>query len=339
MKKGRVVYIEKPGKVSIKETEIKIESPYDVIVKMHRSSICGTDKNYFEGLERPENPMLGATEIPKQRPLPMGHESCGIAVEVGEAASSIFKPGDPVMSFWWSNAFADYWKAPVRADGFGAVPLPKGMTLDEAALGEPSACAIYAGCASGVVPGDIVAVVGLGFAGQVISQMAKVMGAKTVIGIDIVESKLKKAKELGIDMVFNAKETNVISEIAKLTEKKGVDVAIESAGVSETLQLVTEIVRHGGIIGIYSWFLEEKVAVNISRWHDDGLNIRTLALAHQTSGHFNRKWWVERTLDILASHTVKVEPLISRHFSLEDAQKAFEAATQDRDSIKVTLTP
>lgn len=333
----RVVVTKAANQVVVDRCDVA-PGPHEVLVKTHMASICGTDKNYSLG-KMPREVLVeqvdGNNEAHHAYPLKMGHEGSGTVVAVGEGVSE-FKPGDQVISFGWYNTMADYFVAPVVHNGYGVVPVPEGMTLDEAALGEPAACAIYAGMQSGVEVGDTVLVVGAGFAGQVIAQIVKRMGAKTVICADIVDGKLELAKKLGADVVLNPQKDDIQTKIMELTRNQGVDVAIEVAGNDTAIQLCTDCLKHGGILGLYSWVLEP-VNLFINRWHNDGFDIRTLALMHRIKE--DRPWWIAKTMQIIADGLVDVKSLISHVFTLSDAKDAFDTACNDPTACKVMIRP
>ncbi|GAA0178389.1 galactitol-1-phosphate 5-dehydrogenase [Clostridium sediminicola] len=342
--KSRQVVLTAPRKIEVIEVDLK-PGPNEVLVKTYMSSICGTDKNYFRG-QMPnktivKDPSGGNDEAFFEFPLPMGHEGAGVVVEVGEGVTE-FKVGDKVTSFAWFNTMADYFIAPVKYDGAysgtGLMKVPDGMDMTDAAMAETTCCPIYAGMESGVEVGDDVLIVGTGFAGQIIAQMARRMGAGKIICVDPISRKRKLAKDLGADIVLNNTD-DVEKIVLEETNGYGVDVAFEVAGYteewgSESLVRVTNLVKHGGIIGLYSWILDD-VTFNMDRWHNDGLDIRTLALMH--SVRHNRFWYNEKTMKILKDGYVKVKPLITDVFNLDDAQKAFEAACDTDETCKVAF--
>ncbi len=336
--KTRVVCTIEPNVVKLEECDVK-PGRNEVLVKTHLASICGTDKNYSEGKMPKGVRVRDLTSIDSeahdQYPLKMGHEGSGTIVAVGEGVSE-FQVGDKVMSFGWYNTMADYFVAPVRHNGYGVVKVPEGMSMDAAALGEPACCAIYAGTVSGVELGDNVAVVGAGFAGQTIAQVVKKMGAAKVIVVDIVDEKLELAKSLGADITINAAKEDVVELILKETDYLGVDVAIEVAGNDAALQTCTDILKHGGIFGIYSWVLDP-VNLRINRWHNDGFDIRTLALMHRIK--HDRLWWIQKCISNIANGMIKIDPLISHVFELSDVEKAFDTACHNEKACKVMLKP
>ena len=124
----------------------------DIIVKNHKMGICGSDKSFYRGFMPPQTAEF---RQPPEFPFLLGHESGGTVVAVGSRVSD-YKVGDKVMAFGWNNNFADYFKA----KAFQLQPVPEGLDMDIAALGEPTACAMYSGLNTGVQLGDTVVVMG-----------------------------------------------------------------------------------------------------------------------------------------------------------------------------------
>lgn len=334
--KARTVCFTAPKKLEIREREL-IMGPDDILVKSNMFSICGTDKNYYLGKlprgTKIKDPGNSKGEVHRSYPLLMGHEGGGIVVDVGAQVKNI-KVGDHVTSMGWNNCMGDYWVGQNRPDGHGVILVQKGLSMETAALGDAVTCAVYAGMISGVQLGDVVAIVGCGFAGQTIAQIAKKKGAKTVICIDLVEPKLALAKKLGADITLNPKKDDIYARIMDITGGYGVDIAIEAAGLSETLQLCTDILKHGGILGIYSWILDP-VNLIVDRWHNDGFEIRTLAIMHQIM--LDRIWWINKTLQVVADGLVDIDSLLTHKFAFSDVQKAFDTVCNDDTACKVAV--
>lgn len=333
----RVVVTRQPNEVTVEKCDLQL-GDNEVLVKTYMASICGTDKNYSEGKLPREvlvEQVTANNEAHHSYPLMMGHEAAGTVVEVGKNVTD-FKVGDKVMSFGWYNTMADYFVSPVDYNGYGVVKIPEGMSMEAASLGEPTACAVYAGMQSGVELGDVVVIVGAGFAGQVMMQVVKKMGAYKVICVDVVDGKLELAKKMGADMVLNPDKDDVVKAVLEATGNQGADVCIEAAGNDTAIQICSDVLKHGGILGLYSWVLEP-ASLYINRWHNDGFDIRTLALIHRIK--IDRPWWIRKTLDNVAKGMIHIEPLISHVFDLADATEAFRVACTDPTACKVMLKP
>lgn len=339
--KSKSLYLLEPGKVEVRERDIKIK-PTEVLVKTVYSSICGTDRNHFMGgMQRGSRThdtvraSMSGFGHSKDYPLLLGHEGCGYVVEVGSAVT-LCKEGDLISSFAEGGTMGEYFACPAMEEGYGLNVIEPGtLSPLQASQGEPAGCAIYAGLQSGVEVGDTVVVVGVGFAGQIIAQVVKRMGAWKVIVADIVDSKLELAKSLGADVTINPRKENFVERVLEETKGRGVDVAIEVGGTTETVQMCTDVLKHGGILGMYSWIMDPVSNLYIDRWHDDGFDIRTLALMHRI--HHDRIWYIKQAMSLMEKGLVKIEPLLTKFFTLDEAQKAFEVSRDDDTVCKVAF--
>ncbi len=316
--KTRAAQLAAPGKMVLAERELTL-GPEDVLVKGHLSGVCGSDKAMYRG------------DIPDKITLPLwiGHESGGTVIEVGSKVRE-YAPGDKVMVFSWCNTFADHYVVPVS----GLQPVPAGLDMDLASLGEPVACAMYSALTCGVQLGDIAVVYGMGFAGGIIAQAIKRMGAYKLIAIDVAEQKLDIARRMGSDVLINAKTQDPVRAVLELTNGRGADVVVEAAGSEASMNQATAMLKHNGILALYSW-ITQPVRLNISRWHDDGLQIRTTGLVHHTEQE--RFLWTPWALRPVIQGLVDIRPLITHEFPLEKIVEAFEVAAHDPTAIKVVV--
>ncbi|MCF0237655.1 MAG: zinc-binding dehydrogenase [Sphaerochaetaceae bacterium] len=300
----------------------------DVIVKNHLIGICGSDKSFYRGFMPPQTAEF---RQPPEFPFLLGHESGGTVVAVGSRVAN-YKVGDEVISFGWNNNYADYFKA----KEFQLQPAPEGLDKDIAALGEPTACAMYSGMNCGAQLGDTVVVMGGGYAGQIIAQCAKLKGAYQVIVVDVLEGKLNLAKQLGADIVINPKEEDVVAKVKALTGGVGADVVCEVAGSAESFNNATAMIRHNGKFVFYSW-VTTPITLNISRWHDDGLQFINTCLVHHTWQQ--RYVWFPEVMRPIQQGLVKIKPLINAEFPLSDLKKGFDFVDKDDAAIKVVFRP
>lgn len=300
----------------------------EVIVKNQLVGICGSDKTFYRGQLPPQTAEF--RQEPKF-PFYLGHESGGMVIEVGSQVRE-FKHGDRVMAFGWNNNFAEYFKA----KAWELQSAPEGLEMDLVALGEPIACAMHSGMNSGVQLGDNVVVMGAGFAGQIIAQCVRQKGAEKVIVVDVLDGKLELAKILGADITVNASKQDTAEIIFDLTKGLGADVVVEAAGSQDSINLCTKIIRHNGKFVWYSW-MTQPVTLDISRWHDDGLEFINTTLVHHTWKE--RDGWTEKALRPVVQGKMKIKPLITHEFKLEQIKEAFELVDKDDTAIKVVLRP
>ena len=300
----------------------------DVIVKNHLMGICGSDKNFYRGLMPPQTAEF---RQPPEFPFLLGHESGGTVVAAGSRVSD-YKVGDKVMAFGWNNNFADYFKA----SAFQLQPAPEGLDLDIVGLGEPTACAMYSGLHTGVQLGDTVVVMGAGYAGQIIAQCSRLKGAHQVIVVDVMNGKLELAKSLGADIVINSKEEDPVARVTEITGGRGADVVVEAAGTAESFNAASAMIRHNGKFVFYSW-VTTPITLNISRWHDDGLEFINTCLVHHTWQQ--RYVWVPDTMRPIIQGAVNIKPLITHELKLDDIKEGFDLADQDDAAIKIVFRP
>ncbi len=214
---------------------------------------------------------------------PLGHEGGGTVVEVGSAVDEYLgggkvKVGDKVASLVYPT-YSDYWVT----DPSHIQPIPAGVSFEVGCLYEPLGCAAWAALHMGVKLGDIVAVNGVGFAGNIMLQGAIKAGASKVIAVDMVPRKLEIAQKLGANHVINAGEVDPIAAVTELTHGEGVDVAVEAIG-GTGIGIVNALgmVRHNGILALYGDNYMPVKEFCFNRFHEDGLEVRNLNAVHYT---------------------------------------------------------
>lgn len=316
--------------IEVREREIDI-SPDEILVKTHAAGICGQDKNLYNGIIPPAGGLNTEMKNAFGYPYFFGHEAGGTVVEVGQNVRK-YRPGDKVIAFAWVETYSDYFKA----EEDELEPAPEGLDMDLVSLGEPISCAVFSGLCSKVQLGDTVAVIGMGFAGQVIAQVASKKGAYKVIGVDVVQGKLDLALRLGLSHAVNSMETDPAEAILDLTNGLGADVIVEAAGTNESVQLCNDAVKHNGVIVFYSW-ITQNINLNISRWHNNSLEIVNTGLVHH--GVLQRHIWVPQALKPVLQNQIEVKPLITHTYSLDEIDKAMEIANNDPEAVKVLVRP
>lgn len=325
--KTRAALLKAPNQIELIERTLTVGDD-EVIVKNHLVGICGSDKAFFKGQMPPKTAEF--RQEPKF-PFYLGHESGGTVVEVGAKVRELV-PGDEVMCFGWNNNYADYFKAPVQE----LQRRPEGLSMDFTALGEPIACAMFSGLNSGTSLGDVVVVMGGGFAGQVIAQCARKQGAARVIVIDVDDSKLAVATKLGADGVLNTRKVDVVAAVKDMTRNAGADVVVEAAGTEESFNAASALIKHNGIFVFYSW-VQKPIRLDISRWHDDGLEFRNTCLVHHTRQQ--REVWTPWSLRPVIQGMVDIRSLVTHEFRLDEIARAFDVAANDDSAIKIVLRP
>jgi 2-desacetyl-2-hydroxyethyl bacteriochlorophyllide A dehydrogenase len=229
----------------------------DILVRVRAAGICHSDVHYRAG----RSPV---------RPLPMtlGHEVAGVVEQIGEYVTSVgvgdrvclhynitcgdcyycstgneqFCPQVLMLGHYTSGGYAEYIAVPAR----NAIALPDEIPFEQGAtLMCASATAFHALRKSRLKAGEKAAIIGIGGLGMSAIQLARAFGALDVFAVDINPEKLQLAAHYGA-IPINASQTDPVAEIRRLTDGRGVDVAIELIGLPQTMQ---QTVRCLGILG------------------------------------------------------------------------------------------
>jgi len=326
MVRSRLGCLEAARKISLREREIEIDEQ-QVLVKVHRAYICGSELHYYRG------------HYPTYVSLPIfpGHEGGGTIVEVGSKVLD-HSVGDKVIVYsdvlitpsGADPLYSDYARSPLRC----LQRVPEGVDMDTACLAEPLSCAVEAIYSSGVELGDTAVVFGLGFMGQVILQGIKKNGAGTVIGVDVVDSKLKLARERGADVLINASEGDPVKRVLEVTNGKGADVSIEAVGVGKTVNQAASMLKKGGILGMFGW-VTRPAEIDLSQWHTKYLRPRVLKIP----SYREKMPWAEKGFQLIKQGILEVRSLITQEYPLADLAEAFKQYDTDPNVIKMAIKP
>ena len=193
----------------------------------------------------------------------------------------------------------------------------------------------FAGAERGQVRiGDIVAVFALGPIGLCAVAGAKLMGATTIIGVDTVPARMEAAKRLGADHVVDFASMDPVAEILRLTDGRGVDVAIEALGTQGTFQSALRVLRPGGTLsslGVYSGDL-----VIPADAFSAGLGDNRIVTSLCPGG----KERMRRLMAVIDSGRVDLSAMVTHRFKLDKIEAAYELFANQRDGVlKIAITP
>lgn len=339
---GVVNFAAEPGSVELRELLVPSIGAGEVLLQVKGVGICGSDLHQYHGKQ----------SWKVNYPVVLGHEFGGVIVEVGPEVSG-FQVGDRVVSE--TAAVIDAGSPFVRAGqynldpnrlGFGygvhgamtqfvRVPqrclhhIPDELPFEIAALTEPCCVAYNAVCVnSRIRPGDSVAVIGPGPIGLLCAQMAKLSGANPliVIGTAADAKRLQVAREIGATHTVSE---DVAETVLALGDGYGVDVVLDAAGVSATLQLAMQLVRPGGQITKVGWG-PQPCNFSLDPLVQKGVTLQ---------GSFSHNWpmW-EKVIGMLASGQLNLEPVLNRVAPLEEWQSCFDAMHRG-ELVKAVLVP
>jgi threonine dehydrogenase-like Zn-dependent dehydrogenase len=182
--------------------------------------------------------------------------------------------------------------------------------------------------------GDTVAVFAQGPIGLCATAGAKLMGATTIIAVESIPARIDMARRMGADHVVDFKKTDVVSEVMRLTDGRGVDVAVEALGRQETFEWGLRVLRPGGTLsslGVYSADLRIPLDAFAA-----GLGDHTIVTTLCPGG----KERMRRLMRVVASNKVDTRPLVTHRFKLEHIVEAYDLFAHQRDGVlKVAITP
>ncbi|MEJ0069373.1 MAG: zinc-dependent alcohol dehydrogenase family protein [Pseudomonadota bacterium] len=335
-----------PGKKALEERpKPVIAAPTDAIVRVTKTTICGTDLHILNG------------DVPSCQPgRILGHEGVGIVDTVGPAVTSL-KPGDRVLvscisacgtcfycrKLMYSHCTTGGWILGNSIDGTQAefVRIPHAATslylapdgVDDDALvmlSDILPTGFECGVLNGKVqPGSIVAIVGAGPIGLAALLTAQFYSPAEIIMIDLDDNRLEAAQRFGATSVINNTDGKARDTIMKMTGERGVDTAIEAVGIPATFELCETIIAPGGIvanIGVHG----TKVALHLERLWDRNVTITTRLVDTAST---------PMLLNILRSHKIDPKLLITHRFKLDgilDAYETFAHAANTR-ALKVII--
>jgi L-iditol 2-dehydrogenase len=324
------------GQIRLVERELTLDGD-EVLVKTHQASICQADvKTFTKGCY--------VDGVPTRYPFFPGHEAGGEVVEVGSRVHE-YRPGDKVMLMHNTKAaaggpggLAEYFKMKPS----DLIMAPPGLDMDIASLAETICPFVFVVHRSGVKLGDTAVVTGLNFIGQIVAQGLKNSGAARVIAVDKIDFRLAVARKMGADVVVNSQKEDPLKRVRELTNGEGADVVCQTASytddnVEEYMNLATELVKNNGIVAFQGDFLHPITLRNIHRWHVDSLDIRSIAFRHYTWHHM--AIWAYDCLRPVQTGQIKINPLITGRYRLEQIEEAYQNAAAGVDYLKVIIKP
>lgn len=323
----------------------ELAAPTDAIVKIAKTTICGTDLHILKG------------DLPSCQPgRILGHEGVGIIDSVGSAVTT-FKSGDHVLiscvtacgkcaycrKQMYSHCTTGGWILGNTIDGTQAefvripyadtslYPIPGGA--DEEALvmlSDILPTGFECGVLNGKVqPGNTVAIVGAGPIGLAALLTAQFYSPSEIIMIDLDDNRLGVAKRFGATATINSADGKAQDTVMKMTNGRGVDTAIEAVGVPATFELCQQLVAPGGTIaniGVHG----TKVDLHLEKLWDRNITITTRLVDTVST---------PMLLNILKSNKIDPKLLITHRFKLDDILKAYEtfAHAADTKALKVII--
>jgi threonine dehydrogenase-like Zn-dependent dehydrogenase len=317
-------YIPSPGKIELVEVEEPQLTPAaelagktpEIIFQPECTCLCGSDLPFFDGNELPFPQKVGQSL----------HELIGSVVETN---GTKFKPGDRVLCVPYDH-FGLFERFVIGEDR--AILVDDRVPEEQALMAQPLGTVLCALKKVDTVLDRDVVVIGQGPMGQLFNAAVNNMGARQVIGIDLLESRLEVSSKMGATSVICNANSDPISAVADLTDGKMADIVIEVVGhQNQALNLCIDLCRYQGKI---LYFGVPPKTINDVRWYD--LFLKNLTVHTSVYPEFDRdfplamRWVGEKRID--------VSPLITHRFPLAEIQTAFETFRDKKDgAVKVLV--
>jgi len=303
------------GEAAVREVERPEPAPGQVRVRLEGSGVCGSDMPVWQGRDWFDYP---------REPGAPGHEGWGVVDALGDGVADL-EPGTRVASLG-SHAYAEY----DIAEATSVVPLPEaleGVPFPGEALG----CAVNVFRRSQIEAGHVVAVVGAGFLGSIVMQLAARAGAR-VLAISRREAALAVAREMGAERTI-ALADDPLAQVETLTGGELCDRVIEAAGKQETLDLASTLTRVRGRLVIAGYHQDGLRTVDMQTWNWRGLDVIN---AHERDPAVYADG-IAAAARMVAAGDLDPSPLYTHRFPLEHLGEALTTAAERPDGFMKAL--
>jgi L-iditol 2-dehydrogenase len=313
----KVAFIVAPRKFEVRDVPMPGITDDEMLVKIEACGVCSSDMPaYLDTL---------SDEMKKQMSFPRraGHEPAGTVVDVGKNVRG-FLPGDRITGFFASNCYAEYVTCDPSdklARGHGSIieKIPDGIPF-EYALGEPLMSLVSIARTANPELGDYVFQVGSGFMGLGVIAGVASPKIREYIVADLDDSRLALAKELGATKTLNPNWINVASEVMKMTEGRGVDVAIEVVGHPPGLKLVGEVIKNNRARIIAVGWHQSPDIYELFHWIKSPIiySPQGIGMSTDYQSELKRAMWA------LEAGVFPMNRLVTHRYPLENIGQAFE---------------
>jgi alcohol dehydrogenase len=351
MKTMNAVVFKGKDRIAVEEVPKPKPRAGEAVIRVTTTTICGTDVHIVRG------------EYPVKPGLVLGHEPVGVIEELGPGLEELYSIGQRVIvgaitpcgqCFYCLNgvhsqcgggiggwrfgntingAWAEYLLVPDARANLALIP--KNLTDEDVVLCPDIFSTGLSGAESGNIRvGDAVAVFAQGPIGLCATVGAKLKGASLIIGVDSNDERLAVARRLGANVTLNTQNGDPVPEIKRLTEGRGVDVAIEALGRQETFENALRAIRPGGTLsslGVYSG----KLVAPYEAFYA-GLGDQKIVTTLCPGG----KERMRRLMTMVENRRVDLTALVTHKFALDQIQEAFDLFSHQRNGVlKVALYP
>lgn len=329
-----------PGVIEFRETPRPIAAEGQVLVRIMRIGICGSDIHVYHG----KHPFT-------RYPVTQGHEVSGRIEAVGSGVEGLsvgqkvtIEPQVccghcypcthgkynlceelKVMGFQTTGTASEYF----TVDAAKVTPLPETMSYDEGAMIEPLAVTVHAAKRFPELKGVRVAILGCGPIGILLMQSCKALGAASVLVTDVSDYRLSVARSVGADYAVNTGETDMEQALRDAFGSDKADVIYDCAGSDITMGQAIRCARKGSTIVLVAVF-SKLASVDLAVLNDHELELNTSMM-------YRHEDYVD-AIRLVSEGKVQLRPLMSRHFAFRDYLKAYQYIDENREmTMKVII--
>lgn len=327
------------GKMGFEERDIPTPAADEALVKLDYVGICGSDLHYYE---------TGAIgDYVVKPPFVLGHEPGGVVVEVGKDVKHLkvgdrvaLEPGKtcgqcefcktgrynlcPDVVFFATPPVDGVFQEYVAHEASLCFKLPDNVSTLEGALIEPLAVGFHAAVQGEAHAGQTAVVMGAGCIGLVSMMALKAMGVSRVYVVDVMQKRLDKAMELGADGVINGKDKDAVEEVMRLTDGKGCDLVIETAGTQITTIQSIHMAKKGSNIVLVGYSASGEMTLPMSLFLDKELTFKSV---------FRYRHIYPMAIDAVAAGKVNLKGIVTDIFDLDDVQEGMDRSIHNKADI------
>ena len=344
----RAVVLEGPNQFGVKEVEKPTINQDEMLLKMERAAICGTDIRILEGKKTKD----------VRYPSIIGHEMSGTIVEVGENVEG-FKVGDRVavanvipcgccpmcrrgmenvcmnrkaIGYEFDGGFAEYVRLPEIAIKSGnIVKIPEHVSFAEGAIIEPLSCCLRGQRNVNLKFNDNVLIVGAGPIGLMHVLLAKAAGASRVIVSELNAYRRQKALDCGADIVLDPNTDDLAAVVAQETGGIGMDIIIMAIGVPALVTPTLKLARKGGAVSLFAGFAKGVMAdldPNVIHYNE---------LKVTGSSAYKRQDYLDAS-EMVINGYLDLKPIVTHTYKIDDFQAAYEM-NKSGAGLKIEIEP
>ena len=339
----RVAMYYKNSDVRLEEVQKPSVGKAEALLRIEASGICGSD--VMEWYRRDKVPLV------------LGHEVAGVLSEVGSKVKN-FKVGDKVVvthhvpcgkceycvnghetvcetlrkTHFDPGGFCEYVRLPAINVQKGMLRLPKNVSFEEGTFAEPLGCVVRGQRLAQMKKGKRVLVIGSGLSGLLHIKLAKFLGAKTIIAVDIDDYRLAMAKKFGASEVILANE-DVPARVLGINKGRLADIVVVCAGAQAALESGLRSLERGGTVLLFSAAQQDAclpVSTNDIFWRTEVTVLSSYAASPRD---------LKEALNLIAKKKIIVRDMITHRLGLNEIQKGFDLVVKPQNSLKVIIEP